>query len=181
MKYIVLLRGINISGKNKISMGELKNKLENLNYENVITYLNSGNIILETSQNKDEIVINVHTMIKNEFNLDIPVFVINKDELEDLLNNKPNWWDKDNKENYSNIIFIMKPHTFEEIQLSLGKLNDSVEKIKEYKNNIFWMYKLKDYRKSNWWIKTASSEVKDFITIRTKNTVKKLLEMSRGK
>ena len=43
------------------------------------------------------------------------------------------------------------------------------------------MYKLKDYRKSNWWIKTASSEVKDFITIRTKNTVKKLLEMSRGK
>ncbi len=181
MKYVVLLRGINISGKNKISMGELKNKLENLNYENVITYLNSGNIILETSQNKDEIVINVHTMIKNEFNLDIPVFVINKDELEDLLNNKPNWWDKDNKENYSNIIFIMKPHTFNEIQLSLGKLNDSVEKVEEYKNNIFWMYKLKDYRKSNWWIKTASSEVKDFITIRTKNTVKKLLEMSRGK
>ena len=75
----------------------------------------------------------------------------------------------------------MKPHTFNEIQLSLGKLNDSVEKIKEYRNNIFWMYKLKDYRKSNWWIKTASSEVKDFITIRTKNTVKKLLEMSRGK
>lgn len=122
MKYIVLLRGINISGKNKISMSELKNKLENLNYENVITYLNSGNIILETNQNKDEIVMNVHTMIKNEFNLDIPVFVINKDELEDLLNNKPNWW-----------------------------------------------------------IKTASSEVKDFITIRTKNTVKKLLEMSRDK
>lgn len=181
MKYIVLLRGINISGKNKISMSELKNKLENLNYENVITYLNSENIILETNQNKDEIVMNVHTMIKNEFNLDIPVFVINKDELEDLLNNKPNWWSEDNKENYSNVIFIMKPHTFNEIQLSLGKLNDSVEKIKEYRNNIFWMYKLKDYRKSNWWIKTASSEVKDFITIRTKNTVKKLLEMSRGK
>lgn len=181
MKYVVLLRGINISGKNKISMGELKNKLENLNYENVITYLNSGNIILETNQNKDEIVTNVHTMIKNEFNLDIPVFVINKDELEDLLNNKPNWWNEDNKENYSNVIFIMKPHTFNEIQLSLGKLNDSVEKVEEYKNNIFWMYKLKDYRKSNWWIKTASSEVKDFITIRTKNTVKKLLEMSRGK
>ncbi len=93
------------------------------------------------------------------------------------MSNKPDWWDKDNKENYSNIIFIMKPHTFEEIQLSLGKLNDSVEKVEEYKNNIFWMYKLKDYRKSNWWVKTASSEVKDFITIRAKNTVKKLLEL----
>ena len=46
MKYIVLLRGINISGKNKISMIKLKNILEKNNYTNVITYLNSGNIIL---------------------------------------------------------------------------------------------------------------------------------------
>lgn len=44
-KYIVLLRGINISGKNKISMSELKIELEKLGYSNVITYLNSGNVI----------------------------------------------------------------------------------------------------------------------------------------
>ena len=45
MKYIVLLRGVNISGKNKISMRELKLELENNKYQNVSTYLNSGNII----------------------------------------------------------------------------------------------------------------------------------------
>ena len=45
MKYIGLLRGINVSGKNKIPMNELKQELENLGFENVITYLNSGNII----------------------------------------------------------------------------------------------------------------------------------------
>ena len=44
MKYIVLLRGINISGKNKISMAELKSELDK-NYQNVLTYLNSGNVI----------------------------------------------------------------------------------------------------------------------------------------
>ena len=44
MKYIVLLRGINISGKNKISMSELKVELSNY-YEDVITYINSGNIV----------------------------------------------------------------------------------------------------------------------------------------
>ena len=48
MKYVVLLRGINISGKNKISMFNLKEELELLNYNNVKTYLNSGNIIKET-------------------------------------------------------------------------------------------------------------------------------------
>lgn len=54
-KYIVLLRGINISGKNKISMAELKEVLENNNYENVKTFLNSGNIIIDSKSNKDKI------------------------------------------------------------------------------------------------------------------------------
>lgn len=51
MKYIALLRGINISGKNKISMPELKKLLEENNYQNVFTYLNSGNIIFECNTN----------------------------------------------------------------------------------------------------------------------------------
>ena len=51
MKYIVLLRGVNISGKNKISMSELKKELEEKQYQNVITYLNSGNVIFECKKN----------------------------------------------------------------------------------------------------------------------------------
>lgn len=54
-KYIVLLRGINISGKNKISMAELKEVLENNSYENVKTFLNSGNVIIDSKSNKDKI------------------------------------------------------------------------------------------------------------------------------
>ena len=52
MKYIVLLRGINISGKNKISMEELKKYLIENEYQSVYTYLNSGNIILVMNQIK---------------------------------------------------------------------------------------------------------------------------------
>lgn len=47
MQYIALLRGINISGKNKISMNDLKKELEENEYKNVSTYLNSGNIIFQ--------------------------------------------------------------------------------------------------------------------------------------
>ena len=59
MKYIVLLRGINISGKNKISMSDLKKSLEENNYKNVITYLNSGNVILETNSSKEDVSKNI--------------------------------------------------------------------------------------------------------------------------
>ena len=180
MKYIILLRGINISGKNKISMNELKQELENLGYSNVITHLNSGNIIITTNKKEDEIISAVREMIKNKFSLDIPVFVIKSQDLEELVANKPSWWNTKNKEIYNNIIFILKPHTFKEISESLGKPNNENEQIKEYKNNIFWSYKLSEYRKTNWWSKTASTNIKDFITIRTGNTILKLIELAKG-
>lgn len=180
MKYIILLRGINISGKNKISMSELKQELENLGYSNVITHLNSGNIILTTNKNEEEIISAVGKMIKNKFNLDIPIFVIKSTDLEELVANKPSWWHTQNNEIYDNIIFILKPYTFKEISEALGKPNSQNEQIKEYKNNIFWSYKLSEYRKTNWWSKTASTNIKDFITIRTSNTILKLLDLTKG-
>ena len=57
-RYMALLREINISGKNKVVMAELKKEFESLKFEDVKTYLNSGNVffqvekILKRSQNK---------------------------------------------------------------------------------------------------------------------------------
>ena len=180
MKYIVLLREINISGKNKISMEELKKYLIENEYQSVYTYLNSGNIILESNEsNKENIVKNIHSFIKEKFDLEIRVFVISYLELEDLLNNAPSWWGTGNKEIYDNIIFILPPVQSNEVKNVLGNLNEKVEKIYEYKNYFFWSYELKNYRKSNWWVKTSSTYIKDSITIRTANTVKKLLEICK--
>ena len=177
MKYIVLLRGINISGKNKIVMSELKNALELNNYRNVVTYLNSGNVILESNDSKEYIANNIIKIIKNNYKMDIPVFVMSEDELEDILDNKPDWWGTNNKEIYDNLIFIMSPCSCEEVCSVVGLPSDGIDKIKKYKNSIFWSFDLKNYRKSNWWIKTASSSIKDNITIRTANTMKKLMEI----
>ena len=49
-RYIALLRGINISGKNKISMPELKSHIVELGYMDVLTYLNSGNVIFSANE-----------------------------------------------------------------------------------------------------------------------------------
>ena len=101
MKYIVLLRGINISGKNKISMNELKAGLEKIGFENVSTYLNSGNAIFQSEiDNKEVIKENIQRMIKERFNLEIPVYVTTAPELEDILKHTPEWWGTNNKEIY---------------------------------------------------------------------------------
>lgn len=178
MKYIALLRGINISGKNKISMPELKKLLEENNYQNVSTYLNSGNIIFECNiDNKETIMDNIHTLIKTKFILDIPVYITTDKELEDILNNSPKWWGSNNKEIYDNLIFIIPPTKYEEVYNTIGSPKEGLEQIEEYNNCIFWSFDLNNYRKSNWWVKTASTDIKDKITIRTANTMRKILEI----
>ena len=51
MKYLVLLRGINVGGKNKVAMAELRQLLGDAGFMNVTSYINSGNLILESEKN----------------------------------------------------------------------------------------------------------------------------------
>lgn len=159
-------------------MAELKKEFETLGFENVITYLNSGNVIFTSDiQDENTITNTIHKMIEEKFKLDIPVFIIEASKLKELLENQPEWWGPANKEIYDNIIFIIPPTTYEEVYKALGEPKQELEKIKEYKNNIFWSYSLKDYRKTNWWAKTANTSISQSITIRTANTMRKVLEI----
>ena len=76
-RYIALLRGVNISGKNKVPMAELKKAFEELEFGAVKTYLNSGNVIFSSDEeNIGSLTDRIETMIKERFGLDILVFVI---------------------------------------------------------------------------------------------------------
>ena len=70
----------------------------------------------------------------------------------------------------------MLPTKVEEVIDVVGKPSENIDRIKVYKNVIFWSFDLKNYRKSNWWIKTASTSISNKITIRTGNTIKKLIK-----
>lgn len=92
-RYVALLRGINISGKNKIAMSELKAGFAELGYTAVSTYLNSGNVVFCADiDDKERLSNEIRSMINKRFGLDIPVFVVSQEELEDILKNAPEWW-----------------------------------------------------------------------------------------
>lgn len=192
-RYIAFLRGINISGKNKISMADLKKGIEGLGLKEVKTYLNSGNVIFSGDENilcgqgacaslpkegtTESFVNQIEIMIKNQFNLDIPVFVISKEALEDILHHAPDWWGDENKEIYDNLIFVIPPATAAEVFSEIGEPKAELEQVKGYKEAIFWSFSRKDYQKTNWWSKTASTNISSQLTIRTANTVRKIVSM----
>ncbi len=130
-RYVAFLRGINISGKNKVSMAELKKAFEELGFGAVKTYLNSGNVIFSSDdENIGGLTNRIETMIKEQFDLDIPVFVTSKEDLEDILHHAPDWWDDKNKDIYDNLIFIMPPATFAEVWGEIGEPREGLEKLR---------------------------------------------------
>lgn len=177
-RYIALLRGINVSGKNNMSMSELKKGAKDLGFAEVTTYLNSGNLIFSSALNDNNVLSNtIKLMIKDRFDLDIPVYIVLQEKMQELLNNAPDWWGGDNKEIYDNLIFIMPPLSYEELYNEMGNPKAEYEKVYHYNNTVFWSFTRKDYQKTNWWSKTANANVRNKLTIRTANTVKKIVDM----
>lgn len=88
--YISMLRGINVSGQKKINMKELKALYENAGYKNVQTYIQSGNVVFQSSK-KSTIAIakEQEQMIAQQYGFDVSVIVITPDELEKVITANP--------------------------------------------------------------------------------------------
>jgi uncharacterized protein (DUF1697 family) len=91
---IAILRGINVGGKRKILMADLKSLCENLGWKNIVTYIQSGNLIFDSDKPNSELEINLEKAITEKFGFDVPVIVRTEKELETSINNNP-FFDED--------------------------------------------------------------------------------------
>lgn len=86
MKFVVFLRGINVGGHHKVPMTELKTLLKSIGFSGVKTFLASGNIVLEGSE---EIVLTIQERLEQHFGFSIPCFIIPFEELRRLVEGAP--------------------------------------------------------------------------------------------
>ena len=88
--YIALLRGINVGGHRKVPMAELRELFAKSGLTNVKTYIQSGNVIFQSS-NRDskKLENNIQKFILDQFGFEVPVLVRTKDELTTIFNNCP--------------------------------------------------------------------------------------------
>jgi len=89
-KYIALLRGINVGGHHKVPMQILQKELVNLDFANIITLLNSGNVIFETNLSGiDELEMSIAQNLENRFGFPVPVLIRKAEDILDMLNFDP--------------------------------------------------------------------------------------------
>jgi uncharacterized protein (DUF1697 family) len=90
MRYIALLRGINVGGNTMISMAELKKTLTGLGFENVVSYINSGNLAFDTRKTEEnKLVARLEKAIAKEFGKMVSVMVREQAHIERVLANNP--------------------------------------------------------------------------------------------
>ena len=177
-KYIALLRGINVGGKNKVPMAQLRLVFEEMGFSGVKTYINSGNVIFDSEISDIYELKSICEMaILNRFSLSIPVVIISATELYEIVNNAPEWWDIEN-ESINYMIFLIHPTCIEEIFEVIGDVKPEYEQVTHYRNIIFWAGPLKTFSKARW-SKIASSSVSNKVIIRNANTIKKILALTK--
>jgi uncharacterized protein (DUF1697 family) len=108
--YIILLRGINVGGKNKVSMATLRKCLEELGFSDVSTYIASGNVILKSDKSADKIKAQVEKALPENFKLDaelISVLVLTHRQFKAVVDKKPDGFGEQPEKYHSDVIFLI--------------------------------------------------------------------------
>lgn len=175
--YIALLRGINVGGKNKVAMPILKKVFEEQGFSNVVTYINSGNVVFSSEvQDIHKLIQQCEAIITERFMLTVPVAVLPANQLAEAVIHAPIWWNAD-KDTIHYAIFVLPPTTIEDVFAAVGDIDPQYECIAYHDQIIFWSAHTKTFSKSRW-SKIASSSVNNSVTIRNANTVNKLLQLA---
>ncbi|UTC47469.1 DUF1697 domain-containing protein [Treponema vincentii] len=176
MRYILLLRGINVGGKNKVSMSDLKNLLSNEGFKDVDSYINSGNLFFSSAQSYENCISKIAHLLESNYDFSIPFALISREEYLKEKEELPDWWEEE---------FARKDVLFIPNQIDKSAIIDFINKSELYneivyvgKNAIFWgKYDEAEYLKSTYHKKLMKQDFYKHITIRNGKTFEKIAEI----
>ncbi len=167
--YIVLLRGINVSGKNKLPMAELRELLNGLGFQNVRTYIQSGNILLNSEESKSVICKKIKEEILVKFGYDVPVLIRTPKEWGAIIDNYPF-----SVENEKIVAFSFFNKTTDQSEIEVKGINEDQYKID---NDVVYLYCPSTFAKTKLTNSTIEKKLNVIATTRNYKTTIKLLEM----
>lgn len=175
--YIALLRGINVSGHKLIKMSELKLMFEKCGFKNVITYIQSGNVVFSSDDKEfEKLQEKIKNSIFNTFGFDVEVQVLKANKLKRITENHS--FLKGNEAQIKAIYYILlaeKPDNG--LVNELNKLEQKIEFFKIMDEVIYCFYP-NGYGDSKWHNVFFEKKLKVSCTTRNYNTMLKLCELS---
>lgn len=175
-KFAALLRGINVGGKNAVSMSELKACFEAAGFENVRTYINSGNVIFEApGEDTVKLAAKVQKVLDETFSVKPRAMICSHAQLKAIVDNAPKGFGAKPGEYHSDVIFLMPPLTLNEA-MSVVQLHEGVDQVWQGQG-VLYFARLSARRVQSRLGKIVGTKPYQNMTIRSWSTVTKLLSL----
>lgn len=175
--YVVLLRGINVGGKNKVPMAALKEHLEELGFSAVSTYIASGNVFLRSKRGAEEVQAQIEEALPARFDLDdelIRALALSLDQMQAVIEDKPAGFGEHPDEHHSDAIFLMGIDPAE--AMSVFSPREGVDRVWPGKD-VIYSQRLSAMRTKSRLNRIMTSPLYKHMTIRSWSTTMKLLEI----
>jgi uncharacterized protein (DUF1697 family) len=172
-----LLRGVNVGGRNKVPMADLRQAVEGLGYADVRTFIQSGNVLFSAPGGADSVASTLEAMLCRHFELDsdeVMVRVLDRDQLAAIVDRAPHGFG-DQPEVYKYDVAFLKGVTGDEV-LALVRVNPAVDAVWARPDAVYYRRltsKLSQSRMS----RIVRTPVYKYMTIRNWNTTRKLLAL----
>jgi len=175
--FVALLRGVNVGGNNMISMSSLKKSFEALGFTDVVTYINSGNIIFKSKEaDARKLEKKIEQVLSKEYQLGSKVVLRSLSEMAKIVESLPRKWTGDSRWRY-NVIFLRHTIDSEEILKELEVKKD-IEEVVYCPGALFWSAQVDELTRTNM-LKLSSRKTYQDMTIRNVNTTRKLYELMK--
>jgi uncharacterized protein (DUF1697 family) len=127
-RYVALLRGINVGGRNKVPMADLRRTFEDGGYGAVRTYIQSGNVLFESAAARRSLEDDIERLLEARFKTPLVVVVRSRDQYRDVVGHAPNGFGEEPDTYHSDVIFLRAPLTAKQA-MQVVSLRDGVDQV----------------------------------------------------
>ena len=175
-RYALLVRGINVGGKNKVVMAELRQELTELGLEKVETYINSGNIFFTSTAPKARLVEKLEVFFEVHYPFIQSFSLLSQEDYEAEVENLPAWWNEDLAR--KDVLFYTEGLDVDQVIEKVGSLKLEDEVLYFGKLGIFWgKFSEESYSKTAYHKYLLKMAFYRNITIRNAKTFDKIGQM----
>ena len=176
MKFIALLRGINVGGKNVILKQDLCLFFEDLGFKNVRTYIQSGNVLFRSEKkSSDTLKRTIEDGLSSRFSYEAKAIILSCSQYKQAVQSAPKSWGQNDQQKH-NALFALSNITPEEVLVELPPPKKSIETVTVGSKVIFWSASKENLTKTTL-MKLPMAPIYQNLTVRNHNTVLKLLEL----
>ncbi len=175
--FVVLLRGINVGGKNPVPMASLREILESHGFSEVTTYIASGNVILKSNLSAENVRAQLEGILPEHFKLDderISVLMLTREQLQGIIDHRPNGFGDQPDHYHSDVIFLIGMSSNQ--VMSVFDPREGVDQVWPG-DGVVYSQRLSSMRSKSRLSKIVGAPAYKFMTIRNWNTTTALLEL----